>query len=395
MTTATIDGAIPTARTSHAAVVSSWPIALGIASATCIVAGIYWDISWHRTIGRDTFWTPAHLAIYLGGLLEGLGSGLQILRATFAPPTHADVRVLGFRGPLGAWVSAWGAIAMLTSAPLDDWWHNAYGLDVKILSPPHTVLALGMIALVIGARLRILAAQNRATGAELVALQRAHAYLAGVMMAMGGIVITERTVRVMLHRPDAYIAMAIVYPFFLITARASRLKYPLTAAAGVYMLLHSLQLWVLPLFPGEPRLGPVLMHVERFVPLDFPLLMVAPAFAMDLLLHRVRGDASLDDLPRSRWWLPLALGGVFLGVLVLVEWPFAEFLRTDASRNWFFNTENYGYYLGIESYMYRHEFIPSAGGVAFVRGFVIALVVACVSSAIALAWEQWMRRVRR
>src|SRR2546422_9886753 len=23
--------------------------------------------SWHRSIGRDTFWTPAHLAIYLAG----------------------------------------------------------------------------------------------------------------------------------------------------------------------------------------------------------------------------------------------------------------------------------------------------------------------------------------
>ena len=33
-----------------------------------------------------------------------------------------------------------------TSAPLDDWWHRAYGLDVKILSPPHMVLAAGMMA---------------------------------------------------------------------------------------------------------------------------------------------------------------------------------------------------------------------------------------------------------
>ena len=40
-----------------------------VAGATSIVFGILWDISWHRTIGRDTFWTPAHLAIYLGGLV--------------------------------------------------------------------------------------------------------------------------------------------------------------------------------------------------------------------------------------------------------------------------------------------------------------------------------------
>ena len=35
---------------------------------------------------------------------------------------------------------------MLTSAPFDNWWHNAYGLDVKIVSPPHTLLILGIRA---------------------------------------------------------------------------------------------------------------------------------------------------------------------------------------------------------------------------------------------------------
>jgi hypothetical protein len=36
---------------------------VGAAAITSIVFGLYWDISWHMTIGRDTFWTPAHLAI--------------------------------------------------------------------------------------------------------------------------------------------------------------------------------------------------------------------------------------------------------------------------------------------------------------------------------------------
>ena len=57
------------------------------------------------------------------------------------------MRFWGFRAPLGAWVCIWGAFAMLTSAPFDDWWHNAYGLDVKILSPPHVVLAAGIGAI--------------------------------------------------------------------------------------------------------------------------------------------------------------------------------------------------------------------------------------------------------
>src|SRR5688572_1214709 len=113
-------------------------------ASTSVVIGVIWDISWHRTIGRDTFWTPAHLAIYLGGIVSGVTCGWLVLKTTFAGTTgeRAEaVRFWGFRAPFGAWVSIWGAIAMLTSAPFDDWWHNAYGLDVKVISPPHMVLA--------------------------------------------------------------------------------------------------------------------------------------------------------------------------------------------------------------------------------------------------------------
>ena len=55
----------------------------------------------------------------------------------------------------------WGAIAMLTSAPFDDWWHNTYGLDVTILSPPHTVLLLGMVGIQFGAMVSVMAIQNQ------------------------------------------------------------------------------------------------------------------------------------------------------------------------------------------------------------------------------------------
>src|ERR1700674_623911 len=54
-------------------------------AATSVVVGVVWDISWHRSIGRDTFWTPDHLAIYLGGALAGASCGWLVLRTTFAP----------------------------------------------------------------------------------------------------------------------------------------------------------------------------------------------------------------------------------------------------------------------------------------------------------------------
>ena len=130
------------------------------------MTGIHWDISWHRSIGRDTFWTPAHIDIYLCGVLAGISCGYLILsttlRAAFRRCASASVTLWGFRGPLGAFIAAWGGIAMLTSAPFDDWWHNAYGLDVKIISPPHMVLAAGIIAVHLGALILILGHMNRA-----------------------------------------------------------------------------------------------------------------------------------------------------------------------------------------------------------------------------------------
>ncbi len=366
-----------------------WYVFTGLLSATSIVVGLFWDISWHRTIGRDSFWTPAHVAIYLGGVLGGMSAGWQVLRTTFgsdATARESGVPVWGFRGPLGAWVSIWGAIAMLTSAPFDDWWHNAYGLDVKIISPPHMVLAVGMITLVVGARLQVLARQNATDAPDLYRWM--HAYLAGVMLTMAAIVLAEKTVRIHMHEASMYRAAALLFPFMLITAAASRLRWPLTYAALVYSLLQVLQLWILPLAQGEPRLGPVLHEVTRMVPLDFPLLLVAPAFVMDVILKR-------DGMRDGRdWLLATKLGAAFWGALLIVQWPFGTFLMSNASRNWFFFTDNHGYYVGPQSYSLRRAFVPEATDV-LIPGLLLALVVAVLSSRAGVLWWRWMVRVRR
>src|SRR6201986_919357 len=93
-----------------------WFVWTSFASVTCILAGGYWDISWHMTIGRDTFWTPAHLLIQAGGIIAGAGGTYAILAATLgkrAELRDVSVRVWGFRGPLGAFLAVWGAATML------------------------------------------------------------------------------------------------------------------------------------------------------------------------------------------------------------------------------------------------------------------------------------------
>ena len=157
-----------------------WYLWCAAAAVTSAYIGGYWDISWHRSIGRDTFWSPPHIAIYACGVLAGLAAAYLILTTTFGRSASLDdvsVRIWTFRGPLGAFICAWGGLAMLVSAPFDDWWHNAYGLDVKIISPPHMVLAAGFFGINFGAVMLMLAFLNRADAANRSGLQRLFLYV--------------------------------------------------------------------------------------------------------------------------------------------------------------------------------------------------------------------------
>src|SRR5258706_14955183 len=125
------------------------------------------------SIGRDTFWTPAHIMIQMNGVLVGIACAYMILTTTFggdATAQSVSVKIWGVRGPLGAFIATWGCIAMLTSAPFDNWWHNAYGLDVKIVSPPHTLLSFGSLAIKVGVMAMMAGVMNRE--AEQSALRR-------------------------------------------------------------------------------------------------------------------------------------------------------------------------------------------------------------------------------
>src|SRR3954447_16980872 len=318
------------ARPAESAV--PWSIYAVLLASASVIVGVIWDISWHRSIGRDTFWTPAHMGIYLGGVVAGLTSGWVALRTTFAgggAERGTAVRFWGFRAPLGAWVCIWGAFAMLTSAPFDDWWHNAYGLDVKIISPPHLLLAAGIAAIQYGAMLTALAWQNRARG-DRTRLSQLYLLGAGLLLLLVATVATEHTQRWGMHQAHLYQVSAGVFLFFIISAaRASVSRWPATVIASVYTGVTIIMMVLMPLFPAQALLGPIYVQVDRFMPTDFPLLLIVPAFALDLVMQRVKGRV-------NDWTLALLASAVFLAAFVAVQWPFADFLMTPAARNWFF-----------------------------------------------------------
>jgi hypothetical protein len=356
------------------------------------MVGVHWDISWHRSIGRDTFWTPAHIAIYICGVLAGISSGYLILATTFSrDPAARDaaVKMWGFRGPLGAFICAWGGVAMLTSAPFDDWWHNAYGLDVKILSPPHMVLALGIVTIQFGALILTLGEMNRAGGELRRKLDWLFLYVAGMIVVALLIVFLEHTVRILQHTARAYRTVSILAPFVLAgVARASGKRWAATSVIGIYTAFWLALLWILPLFPAEPKLGPVFNPVTHFIPAGFPLLLIVPAVVLDVLWAR---------MPAWNRWLQSAVAGVvFLATFVAVQWPFASFLMTPGSRNWIFGSHYLDYATRPTSYNARHLFFPLEKTPAeFWGGMAMALVAAVLMTRLGLGWGEWMRRIRR
>ena len=375
-----------------------WSLGLLLLGSTSIVVGLLWDISWHMSIGRDTFWTPAHMAIYLGGVLAGISGGWLALKTTFRGTPEEQgvaVRFWGFRAPLGAWVAIWGALAMLTSAPFDDWWHNAYGLDVKIISPPHSVLALGMIGIQIGTMMLALAWQNRAPALEsrehrARPLELAFVYSAGVILLMVITFLMEYVYPNDQHASLFYRVTAAILPVLLVAvARASRLRWAATLAALSYMSIALVMVWTLPLFPAQPMLAPINNPIDHMVPPLFPLLLIVPAFAIDLVFLLAGRNGK-----RSRWWLAPVLAAAFVAVFFVTQWNFSSFQLSPASRNRLFAGDMQWSY-GNSPSAYRHEFWDADEDPVTPRRMGTAWLLATAASLAGLGWGSYMARVQR
>lgn len=367
-----------------------------------IMIGLVWDISWHTSIGRDGLLSAPHLAIYFGGVLAGVFSGIRVLQLTFAgspAQRNESVRFWGvFYGSLGTLFCIWGAFAMLTSAPFDDWWHNTYGLDVTILSPPHTVLLLGMVTIQLGAMVSVLSRRNRlrlSTGyASLQPRTRRimailFALSAGFMLSMLFTIASEYFSRHDMHGSLFYQVGALLFPLYLVAISwAAPNRWGASQAALVYTLFMAAMVWILPLFPAEPLLGPVLNPITHFQAFEFPLLLLIPALAIDLMVQRLR--------QRNAWLIALAVSVVFVLLFLAVQWPLGNFLMSPYARNWFFGTESW--YFGNDpdwEFRYAYADYMVSSGLDLAKGLGVAVLIGVLSTRLGISWGRWMNKVVR
>jgi len=126
----------------------SLPVGLGwpmVAAGLLAVFATYWDEAFHTDVGRDSAWAAPHLLLY--GSVAVVGIGVAAWGLLVLARTRSLTDSLSYRPVLAAGVGALGA---LVAAPIDAVWHEAYGRDAVLWSPPHMLVVFASIALTLG-----------------------------------------------------------------------------------------------------------------------------------------------------------------------------------------------------------------------------------------------------
>jgi hypothetical protein len=127
------------------------------------------------------------------------------------------------------------------------------------------------------------------------------------------------------------------------------------------------------------------------VPPNFPLLLVVPAIAIDLLMAR------FSRQQRTFWreiWLAMALGAAFLAAFFIAQYFFSFFMISPAADNWFFGGNRWWPYF-IKLNEFRFRFWNPSGDPLLFGGMMVALGLAMFKARIALAVGNWMSKVQR
>jgi type IV secretory pathway TrbD component len=117
------------------------------------------------------------------------------------------------------------------------------------------------------------------------------------------------------------------------------------------------------------------------------VLLIVPAFALDLLWQRTRSW--------KLWQIAIVSGILFVAIVFGVEWPFAKFLLSKASENRFFGTAYFDYNTQATGFERMRRFFHPDHGLTLIKGLAIATLCAIASTWVGLRFGRWMRGVQR
>ena len=350
-----------------------------------MLIGWNYDISWHRSIGRDTTWTAPHIAIYLSLGIAFAYSAILVLRGTFGPTKNAPgVRVLGFKGPSGAFITLWAILLQFTSLLFDDWWHEVYGLDNMVFSPSHFLLAFAISIFYFGQFMVVIGYRNRAepeqkTRYDTVALFIWAMFLGHLLIGMDpqfGPLAVRSTAFLISCTFIMPFSMMVLYGYF--EKRRAPVIASLLYAAQIIVLI-----WILPIFPATPRFGPVFNDVTRMLPPSFPLLLFIPAFLMCHILVRRWGKHPIASY--------LLVGVAYVFVFTGINWLTSGFLSGPLAANRIFGggTPGSAFYEGFKPMTLLKLDLES-----------LKMLLFCVPFAANSAWNgvvvgRWLKTVQR
>jgi hypothetical protein len=245
-----------------------------LAAVLIFILGGAWDIQWHTDVGRDRTFTTPHLFLLGGVALSGTAALIAILVesvwARRSPGVAASsTPFLGyFRGPLGAYLAGFGALASTVAFPLDDYWHRLYGIDVTLWAPFHVMILTGAALAGLGATYVLAltthgAAADGAPGLALAARVGTTLSLASLLSLLLTFAIQAYDPEGLVRGPfglfEVYPVMTAVFGAFVLAAAPLAFRRPgsATAVALAYLLIRQAMFWFV------PRATDWLVQVER------------------------------------------------------------------------------------------------------------------------------------
>ncbi|MEX2208818.1 MAG: hypothetical protein WEF50_21590 [Myxococcota bacterium] len=366
---------------------NAWLLLLG---SWGVPASLYWDYSWESTIGVDRFFAPPHVATDLAVAFAATVALALLLKTTRA--RAAGVALGRMRAPLGAWLVLWGALAFAAALVFDRWWQTGYGQAAGIWHPPQILKAVAFFAVTIGVWVEWQGRQARASGVLGFALA------GGAVLSLIGVVTLASSFANLQRSAFFFQLGCATYPVVLVAlAVAGRGRFPASTAALAAFGVQLALVWLLPLVPGAPEVGPVYHPRDTLLPPPFPLLLVLPALVVDLLLRArpARGGPGQRAPSALDARLALEAGLAFAAVFVLVQWTFAGFLLSPAADTWLFagGGRHWPFFLRIDPSARAAFWHAPGDALSASRGAVVALLAVLASSA-GLALGAGLARVR-